>query len=68
MTTIVNTPPATDSSGNGFVIGAVVIVGLVILFIFAGLPAIRQMKPAQVNVPTQVVVPDKVDVTVDQAK
>ena len=70
MTTIVNSPtPTNDSGSSGFLIGVVVIIGFVILFIYFGIPAIRNMGPIQLNVPApQVVVPGKIDVNVQQSK
>lgn len=65
MTTIVNSPsPSADSGGNSFLIGMVVIIGMVILFVYVAMPAFRRMGTPQVNTPTQVVVPDKIDVNV----
>lgn len=70
MTTIVNSPaPTNESNGSGFLFGIVAIIGLVIVFIYFGIPAIRSMGPIQLNVPTpQVVVPGKIDVNVQQSK
>lgn len=64
MTTIINTPqPKEDSGGGmGMVIGLVVIVLLGFLFFVYGLPAIRQIKLGG----TEINVPDKIDVTVNQ--
>jgi len=70
MTTIVNTPaPATESSGSGFLIGAIVLVGFVAVLLYFGIPAIGRMGPVQVNIPApQVVIPNKIDVNVVQPK
>lgn len=70
MTTIVNTPaPSTEGGGSGFLVGAVLLIGFVLLLLYFGLPMIRNMGPIQVNVPTpQVNVPGKVDVNVTQNK
>jgi len=70
MTTIVNSAtPANDAGGSNFLIGAVVIVGFAILFIFFGIPVIRSMSSGQVNTPApQIVVPNKIDVNVKQTK
>ncbi|MFA5828788.1 MAG: hypothetical protein WC841_05540 [Candidatus Shapirobacteria bacterium] len=70
MTTIVNSPtPAADNSGSGFLIGVLVLVGLGLLFVYFGLPAIRRMGPIEVNVPAaQINVPDKIDVNVQPAE
>jgi len=70
MTTIVNSPtPTTDSSGNSFLLGIIIVVGFIVIFLYFGIPAIRRMGPVQVNVPApQVVVPGKIDVNVKQTK
>lgn len=65
MTTIVNTPPQNQDSGNGvaMTIGVVILVVFVYLLFVYGLPAIRGASTAQINIP------DKVDVNVnDQTK
>lgn len=59
MTTIVNTPPATnnDSGGMmGMVFGLIVLVILGYLFVFYGVPAIRQFQSRgiQINVPSDI--------------
>lgn len=39
------------------------------VFLYFGIPALRRMGPVQLNVPApQVVIPEKIDVTVEQAK
>lgn len=70
MTTVINTPaPVENSGGNGFLIGIIVLIAFVGILLYFGIPAIRRMGPVQLSVPgTQVVVPDKIDVTVTQAK
>lgn len=70
MTTIVNNPtPQTDSSGSGFLIGAVVLIGFVAVLLWFGIPVLRNMGPIQLNVPApQVVVPGDIDVNVSQPK
>lgn len=70
MTTIVNSAtPTNDSSGSGMIIGIIALIGFALLFIYFGLPAIRNMGPIQMNVPApQVVMPDKIDVNVKQTK
>lgn len=68
MTTIVNSPtPTTDSGGNSFLIGIIIIVGFIGILLYFGLPAIRNMGPLNVPAP-QVVVPGKIDVNVKQSK
>ena len=70
MTTIVNSPapaPTQNSGGSGFLIGVIILVGFVGLLLYFGIPAIRRMGPVQVNVPApEIVVPDKIDVNVNQ--
>lgn len=69
MTTVVNNPSpvqtqATETGGNSSLVTAVVLIGFVFLFIYFGLPAIRQFKiPA-----SQVIIPDKINVNVQQTK
>jgi len=67
MTTVVNNPAPSNESGQyGFVLGIIAIVFFGILFIFYGLPALRSMGPAQITVPTEIKMPDKVEVNVTQ--
>ena len=64
MATIVNTTPAqTDSSSNGmgFLIGVMLLVLLVMVVLFYGLPYLR----SSISVP-QVNVPGQIDVNVNQ--
>lgn len=70
MTTIVNgTTPSSDSGGVGFLLGAIIIVGFVGVLLYFGIPAIQRMGPIRVNIPApQVVMPDKVNVNVQQTK
>lgn len=71
MTTIVNTPPASNESGGnmGMIVGLIVLIVMAFLFFVYGLPAIRNMGPAQINVPApQVNIPSKIDVNVTQPK
>jgi hypothetical protein len=71
MTTIVNNPAPAPESNNGvtMIIVAFFFIGIAALFNYVGIPAIRRMGPAQMNVPaTQVVIPGKIDVNVSQAK
>ena len=69
MTTIVNTPASTnEGGGSGLLIGLLLIIGLGILFLYIGLPALRNMGSGGVNVPTQIVMPETVDVNVTQPK
>ncbi len=71
MTTIVNTPPASNESGGGMgmIVGLIVLIVMAFLFFFYGLPAIRSMGSTQINVPApQINVPSKIDVNVTQPK
>lgn len=70
MTTIVNSPtPTNDGGGFGMILGILILIGFGIFFIYFGLPAIRNMQPAQINVPApQIVVPGKIDVNINQPK
>lgn len=61
MTTVVNnttptqTPAPAENGGTGFLIGAIILAVFVAVFIFYGIPAIRQMGPIRFNVPAPVV-------------
>jgi hypothetical protein len=71
MTTIVNSPtPSGDSNGgSSMLIGVVVLIGFVLILLYFGLPVLRNMQPAQINLPApQIVLPDKIDVNVTQPK
>lgn len=66
MTTVVNNPAPAENSGGGFAILAIVLVILAVIFVFYGIPAMRNMGTPEVSVPTQIVVPDQVDVNINQ--
>lgn len=68
MTTVVNNPaPQTNSNGSGFLIGIIILVGFVVVLLYYGIPAIKNMGPLQLNLPaTKIVVPNKIDVNVEQ--
>ena len=68
MTTVVNNPaPQTDTNGSGFLIGIIILVGFVVVLLYYGIPAIKNMGPLQLNLPaTKIVVPNKIDVNVEQ--
>lgn len=70
MTTIVNSPtPTTDSGGMNFLIGAFVVLGFIGVLLFFGIPAMKRMGPFQINIPApQVVMPDKINVNIQQTK
>jgi len=60
MTTIINTPGGSNGdsgSGLGLIIGVLVAIGLVVLFVVYGLPALRNnQKPSSTNI--NVTIPD----------
>jgi hypothetical protein len=71
MATVVNNPPPGDpDKGMGALMGAILLIFLLILFVFIGLPALSQagiFRSPEVNTPPQdntpsVTVPDQVDV------
>lgn len=68
MTTVVNNPaPATDNGASNFLIGAIVLVVLLLMFFYFGLPEIRRLGSTPTTIPApQVIVPDKIDVNVKQ--
>lgn len=51
MTTIINTPPAVESSdsGLGIVFGVILAILIVVLFLVYGLPMIRNSNPPAAN-------------------
>lgn len=68
MTTIVNTPASSgsDNNGNGSLfVGIFILIILGFLFFYFGIPAIEKMRSGQINTP-EIVVPDKIDVNVNQ--
>jgi hypothetical protein len=68
MKVVVNNPAQTSAdplSGNGLLIGTILVVGISIVFVYFGVPAIRRLTTAQISVPApQVVVPNKIDVNI----
>jgi hypothetical protein len=71
MTTIVNNPApasAPDSGGSGVLIGVIILMGMVMAFLYFGIPVIKRMSgPIQITIPApQIVVPGKIDVKVSQ--
>lgn len=70
MTTIVNSAqPTNESKGSEMLIGIIALIGFTLLFIYFGLPAIRNMRPLELNTPApQIVVPGKIDVNIKQSK
>lgn len=68
MTTIINSPPSSEDSGLGLIVGIFVLVILSLLFFYFGIPALRQMGTPQINIPAPVInMPDKIDVNVQPA-
>ena len=62
-------PVAAVSRGSGMLIGAISLIGIVMVFVYFGLPVMRSMNPVQINLPsTRVVVPEKNSVLVNQEK
>jgi len=66
MATIVNNPPASNNSGGpiGIIIVLVVLAVIVYLGFVYGLPAVQQMQSGG----TQINVPSKIDVNINQTK
>ncbi len=58
MTTIVNTPASSNESGGstGMIVGLLVLVLVVFLFFYYGLPAIKSVQPGspQINLPSEI--------------
>lgn len=64
MATIVNNPPADNSSGPmGMIVVLVVLIVLGYLGFVYGLPALREMQGG-----TQINVPEKIDVNINQTE
>lgn len=70
MATVVNNQaPVEKSDGSNFVVGIIILAGFGLIVLYFVIPAIQRMGPIQLKVPgTQVVVPDKINVNVQQAK
>jgi TRAP-type mannitol/chloroaromatic compound transport system permease small subunit len=65
MTTIVNSPtPTNESGGSSFLIGVIILIGFVLLLLYYGIPAIKNIG---VQTP-QVNIPNKIDINVKQTK
>ena len=65
MPTIVNNPSQPNNSGAfGFLLGLITLITFVALFIFYGVPAIRRLGTPQITIPTQVVIPENLDVKI----
>ena len=68
MATIVNTPAAAHEdtgSSMSLIIGVLIVLSLIALFFFVGLPAIRSVAAPAVQAPPQISVPDKINVDVN---
>jgi len=68
MTTVVNTPASSgsnDSGNGGLFIGIFILIILGLLFFYFGIPAIKKIGSGQTITP-QIVVPDEIDVNVNQ--
>ena len=70
MTTIVNSPnPSNDNGNGGLILGIFVLIVLGLVFFYYGLPALRNLGPAEVNVSTpEINVPNEIDVNVKPAE
>ena len=72
MTTVVNNPAPVQSSDSGIggvLIGAIVLFGIVMIIAYFGIPLLRSKEPMNVIVPSpQIVIPEKIDVNINQAK
>lgn len=67
MSTVVNTPASgSDNSGMGFLLGAILLIAVVFLFFYFGLPMLRGA--AQAPQAPQIQVPGQIDVNVDTPK
>ena len=52
MTTIINRQaPSENNGGSGILIGGLIVLGLIILFAYVGVPMIRRMNPVQMTIP-----------------
>lgn len=70
MTTVVNNPaPAANADGSNFLIGVIALIGFVMIILYFGIPVIQRMGAIQIKVPApQIVVPEKINVNVQQTK
>lgn len=70
MTTVVNnTSPAVENKTGSFYLEAILLIGFAFLVLYFGIPVILRLKPIQINMKTpQIVLPDKINVNVNQAK
>ncbi len=70
MTVINNAAPATDNSGGmGFLMGMILFIAFIFFIFYFGLPMIQNtFNGGGAGTGTQINVPEKVDVNVNQAK
>lgn len=70
MTTVVNNPtPVSENGGVGFLIGVIMLIVFVVVLIYFGIPVMRRMQSNQSVIPApQIVLPDKINVNVNQTK
>ena len=56
MAVVVNNPQPTETrnSGNGFLLGVILLIVAVVLFFYYGLPMIRSYSAPQINVPSSI--------------
>lgn len=69
MVDIINTPARSESGGVGVLLAGIVFVIFALLFIFYGLPAMRgsmQTSSTGVDDNGRIVIPDEIDVNVNQ--
>lgn len=62
MATIVNSPPAQSDNSSLLVVGVFLLLAFLVIVGYFGLPLLRNMNT--VSQPTQIQVPDKIDVNV----
>ena len=66
MATVVNTPSSTDNgSGIGFLLVIILLIALIMLLMFYGIPYLGSMMQTQAP---QVNVPGQIDVNINQPK
>ena len=70
MTTIVNSPnPSNDNGNGGLIIGIFVLIILGLVFFYYGIPALKNLRPVEVNIPApEINVPNEIDVNVKPAE
>ena len=70
MATVINNPtPVSDEGGSSFLVGVILLIGFVMVILYFGIPAIKNMGPIKLDIPApKVVIPDKININVNQAK